>query len=351
MNVFSRPSSLLQMSFFDVCFIGWSPLAELCFDIIANSTTSSVSIVCGPRQMDSGDVARIRRQYEDKFATHLARALHIEITCDISDRLLGIDTSNYVGLSFDSPIIFKSCHIEHFRGRLINEHGAPLPDGRGGGGFSWRIMENDRRGSLIFHLVDVGIDTGEIIYRRDFDFPESCRYPCHYEEHQLSEYRKHIHDVFPTVLSHHFWSQRSSESQLSRVSTYFPRLYTPVNGWISWHWTATEIQRFVLAFSYPYPGAMCLLNNSSTVVRIFDLDVSQELAPHHPFKNGLIFHIDKQRRYWLCLGDSTIVISQDHLKSERKLRVGDRLVTPPDKLFDSIAERPSFDPNGYVPPS
>ena len=39
------------------------------------------------------------------------------------------------------------------------------------------------------------------------------------------------------------------------VSDYFPRLFTEQNGLIDWSWEAHAVERFIRAFSTPYPGA------------------------------------------------------------------------------------------------
>ena len=55
-----------------------------------------------------------------------------------------------LGLSFGSPFIFIK-DIDDFGGKLINSHGAPLPDFKGGGGSSWRILQRDK--STLMHYV------------------------------------------------------------------------------------------------------------------------------------------------------------------------------------------------------
>ena len=49
-----------------------------------------------------------------------------------------------------------------------------LPIDAGGGGFSWRIMRNDRLGNCLVHLVDEGIDTGPILKNNEFIFSNDC---------------------------------------------------------------------------------------------------------------------------------------------------------------------------------
>ena len=54
-----------------------------------------------------------------------------------------------IALSFGARwIINKKLRDDLFRGLVLNAHGARLPNDRGGGGFSWRIMRGDRIGIL-----------------------------------------------------------------------------------------------------------------------------------------------------------------------------------------------------------
>ena len=55
--------------------------------------------------------------------------------------------------------IFKEDAIKNFfKGNLINFHDSRLPKDAGGGGYSWRIMKEDRINSQIAHLIDEGIE-------------------------------------------------------------------------------------------------------------------------------------------------------------------------------------------------
>ena len=54
-------------------------------------------------------------------------------------------------LSLSSRLIFNSYFIKNvFNNNLINFHSTRLPLDAGGGGFSWRIMKEDRIDNMIF---------------------------------------------------------------------------------------------------------------------------------------------------------------------------------------------------------
>ena len=324
-------SSIKDMDIYNVCIIGWSQIAREALRILSQLESLSIQVICGPRQMDDDEAISLHKEFSSNSGPSVNNRLNILITEEISAAILKLDTTSSIGLSFDSPIIFKQHHIDHFSGRLINEHGAPLPDGRGGGGFSWRIMEGDNRGSVLFHMVDQGIDTGDIVYRRDFEFPESCRYPSDYENYQLSQAILNIPAFLELVLPKSYWENQICRAQDKGPSLYFPRLYTPVNAWIDWNWSASQIRDFILAFSYPYPGAKCTLNDSDSIIKIFDAEISGQFAAHHPFKSGLIYY-NNETSYWSALR-CVSRHSQEAYKSFRELKIGDRFISSFDRLY------------------
>ena len=64
---------------------------------------------------------------------------------------------NTLFISLGSRLIFNSKVISFLNGNLVNFHGSRLPYDSGGGGFSWRIMRQDRIDNQLVHLVNEGI--------------------------------------------------------------------------------------------------------------------------------------------------------------------------------------------------
>ena len=72
-------------------------------------------------------------------------------------------TTETIGFSLSAPWIFKKDVIDLFNNRLFNLHGSRLPKERGGGGYSWQILSQNRLGGLSIHRLEEGIDTGNIV--------------------------------------------------------------------------------------------------------------------------------------------------------------------------------------------
>ena len=66
-----------------------------------------------------------------------------------------INNNNTLYISFDSPWIFDKTIIKkYFNNNIINSHSTRLPQDRGGGGFSWRILHQDKFGVCLLHMID-----------------------------------------------------------------------------------------------------------------------------------------------------------------------------------------------------
>tara|TARA_R110000744_G_scaffold224483_1_gene343050 strand:+ start:277 stop:900 length:624 start_codon:yes stop_codon:yes gene_type:complete len=50
----------------------------------------------------------------------------------------------------------------------FNFHPGILPEYRGAGAYSWTLINEDRKSGITLHLIDAGIDTGDIIEIREF---------------------------------------------------------------------------------------------------------------------------------------------------------------------------------------
>lgn len=242
-------------------------------------------------------------------------------------------------LSFGSPYIIRQDLIDAYAGRVVNSHGAPLPEWRGGGGFSWRIMAGDRRGNALFHLVTPRIDDGDIVLQQAYQFGAGVRYPRDY----IAEAGRQNAALLDELLA---GMRDGREFELTvqdeAASTYFPRLNTQQQAWIDWSWDGEAIERFVLAFSYPYPGARTQLGDND--VTIFDARFCSG-GPQHPFFNGLVMRSHDGVMAVSCRG-GLLEIPLEHMEAGKLPRIGDRLTTAPELLDSALSQRIVYTPTG-----
>ena len=244
------------------------------------------------------------------------------------------------GFSFDSPFLLRQPLIDLFDGTIFNEHGACLPMGKGGGGFSWRIMENDREGYVVFHELVEEIDGGPVVVSEPFQFPAECRKPKDYSRYQFARNRQTLKKFIADLRDN---KDFTVIAQNDRFSTYMPRLNTALQAFVDWSWTCSEIERFILAFSDPYEGAKTLLDGRKIYIK--DLYIDRKVGSFHPFKWGIIYNIIDGNLH-VAARDGTLVITDYNLEEEFKIQAGDRLYSPSPVIDDTKAKRVFYTATG-----
>ena len=136
--------------------------------------------------------------------------------------------------------------------------------------------------------------------------------------------------------------------QLNRQSTdlgqYYPRLYGKINGWIDWNLSSTQLSKFINAFDDPHRGASTIINNQRVYIKKAQLHGGE--LPNHPYMSGLI---SRHEVDWIvvCTSDENTLLVEEVLDEKkqniiRKIKVGERFYTSPDKVFLSKSYKPKF---------
>jgi methionyl-tRNA formyltransferase len=251
-------------------------------------------------------------------------------------------TDGTLGISIGAEWIFKKKFIGSFAGRLVNLHGSRLPKNRGGGGFSWLILRGERHGGSSLHIVDVGIDTGEIVECREYFFPDWCRKPIDYQQIAYKENLTLLKGFIRGIEKEHEFEITAKEDHLS---TYWPRLNTELQGFINWNWKLVDIECFICAFDDPYIGASTFINNQRVFVK--DCRADFEDGAFHPFQAGLIYR--RARNYlFVATCEGGLVIGDIRNEAGEsmidQIRLGDRLYTHSKFLEQAVEARPVYKP-------
>ncbi len=255
-----------------------------------------------------------------------------------------------IAVSFGARWILKSkLRDTLFRGLVLNAHGTRLPNDRGGGGFSWRIMRGDRIGNLVLHQIDDGIDTGPVVLSEEYIVPRHIQTPAEHDGYYLQKLSGFICEFLKKIIAERCTFE--SAPQVNYSSTYYPRLHTPTHGWIDWSWPASDIEKFILAFDAPYPGARTFWKNEIVVLRNCQLHVGE--IGHHAFQTGLVI---RNNRKWLTValgGEHCLLVSDARDENGRDLiphiKEGDRLFTPQSTLDLAMTTRVQFTSTGLKP--
>jgi methionyl-tRNA formyltransferase len=247
--------------------------------------------------------------------------------------------------SFDSPWIFNNEIIKDlFKNKLINSHSTRLPQNRGGGGFSWRILNQEKFGICLIHLIsEEEIDKGEIVLHKNFLFPHSLKKPLDYYSFQLKEEKNFLSEFLEKLLCK---KNFDLIAQPEYLSTYFPRLSTNTNGWIDWSLKNIDLFNFICAFDDPYEGAST--KYGSKKVRIKSVTWSRSDQIFHPYQYGMIY---RKTEDWIVVAiNSGSLIIEEVLNEKNeniinKLIVGNRFLTE-QYLLEAAKVRKFFTPLG-----
>lgn len=266
------------------------------------------------------------------------------INSDEVVKFLGYLNSTFY-LSIGAAWIFKRNIIKNlFDEKLLNLHGTRLPQNRGGGGFSWQIMMGNRLGFCQLHLVDSGVDTGNIVKTEEFLYPPSCRIPKHYQEIYIKKNINFVTNFIEEIRQGGIAVDTSKQTEY--FSSYFPRLSTRDHGWINWNDEIMQLERFICAFDEPYEGAKCFWRDQTVFIKKVCVNLQDQ--NFHPYQSGIVY---RKNDNWLNVcanGGSLIIEDITDLKGNnliQKIKVGDILVTK-SKTLDERTKRVVFLPSG-----
>ncbi len=321
-----------------VCLFGFSPH----FSQIARFLDGSARciIVFGPRQKNS---------VESLDLPSSTQQICVESLDDATYKNIAVREHNSLGISIGSPFIFTQNDIDDFDGQLINSHGAPLPEFKGGGGFSWRILQRDKRGSILMHYVTTKIDQGAYVFRKNFMFSDDERMPGDYEKRQFKEESEQLLPWIKKVVLGETSLDKLSSERKSKVErgSYYPRLSSDLHGGIDWTLPLHDLESFVLAFSRPYSGAYTYIKGQK--INIFNFRVERECYMH-PFTYGLVLNAGPESFLVSCNGGIIELKFNDLIlpNSDLRLNPGDRFYTPESIRERALSSRVFYRPDGLV---
>ena len=248
-------------------------------------------------------------------------------------------------ISMGSRFIFKENIIKKvFDEKIINFHNTRLPFDKGGGGYSWRILKNDRICNLLVHKVEKKIDAGKIIDFKTHIFSRECKIPKDFEEFEdlkfFEFYKKFIENLL-------IGKKYILKSNLDYLGSYYPRLNTELNGFIDWNYDFFELYNFINAFDEPYSGAstFCSRFNEKRILKLKSVHLHGNEINSHPFMNGLVIRKTKDYLVVSISKNQNLIIENVLYKNKNilsQIEEGDRFYTPVKYLNKSNAIRVKY---------
>tara|TARA_Y100000590_G_scaffold459624_1_gene617179 strand:+ start:2667 stop:3503 length:837 start_codon:yes stop_codon:yes gene_type:complete len=141
----------------------------------------------------------------------------------------------------------------------INIHGSLLPKYRGRTPHVWAIINGEKYAGVTAHLIDEGVDTGEIIKQKKIAIKD-----CDTGASLLKKYE----NIYPILLidSINFLINGGKTKKQNDKNASFFGKREPSMGYIDFYQTKKKIINFVRAQSSPYPGAYYYLSNGKKII-------------------------------------------------------------------------------------
>ena len=168
-----------------------------------------------------------------------------------ADVVVSIDFINIVPKSF----------IDKFRFGVINAHAGDLPRYRGNACPNWAILNNESEVVLSFHLMDEGLDSGDVIRKETFKLGEDTYIGEVYDWLYQAVPNGFVESVRLLVGGY------TGEKQKGKPLRTFPR--KPEDSRIIFEDDLSGVYRLIRASSKPFSGAYAFLNNTDTKVTVF----------------------------------------------------------------------------------
>jgi methionyl-tRNA formyltransferase len=127
----------------------------------------------------------------------------------------------------------------------INFHNGPLPRYRGVNVYSWAIVNGETEYGVAWHMVDEGIDSGDIVGEARFPIAADER-PTTLVAKGFKAGVQALEALLPGLLA----GTLAPRKQDARQATYYARRDAPNGGWLDFDWPWTRIERFVRGLDF-----------------------------------------------------------------------------------------------------
>lgn len=138
--------------------------------------------------------------------------------------------------------------------QCFNFHPGILPEYRGAGAFSWGLINKAQKSGITLHLIDEGIDTGNVIEIREFIIsPKDTAYTL-YQKGQDLIYKMFTNWFHDLLLGNYIATPQPEE----RAATYYRKDLNK----------AKDITHIIRAFHFPGKESSYFINNEGKKIYI-----------------------------------------------------------------------------------
>jgi len=279
----------------------------------------------------------LRNHPSDKSLELTARALNLPIL-----RPENINAESYIdeiksmkidlGVSIACDQIMRRPLLDTAKRGFINFHAGKLPSYRGRNIINWAIINGESEIGVTAHVVNEGIDTGDIVLQRTLPVGWTDTY---------GDVLKRIVDAFPNIVVEAV-SLLDDDGFLATpqrgMGTYFCGREDG-DEWIEWSDTSLDLHNKIRGISRPGPGARTLLDNQTVTIWHASYDPAW---PKYRATPGQVVGRN-QNGVIVKTGDSTIELNEVQIADgpceKPKWKIGTRLGIDLYRLATSLSKR------------
>lgn len=223
-----------------------------------------------------------------------------------------------VSVSYDQ--ILRRPMRETARHGFINLHAGKLPQYRGRNVINWALINGEREIGITAHVVDDGIDSGDILLQKTLPIGWTDSYGDVLERVVAA-----LPDVAADAVSLIEAGRHERRPQPPGSGTYFGGRREG-DEWLDWSDTSRNLHNKVRAISRPGPGARTLVDGSPVVIWRAYYDPEW---PQYTATPGEVVGRAEGRGVFVKTGDSTLLVEETQAKDgscrEPSWRIGTRL--------------------------
>ena len=303
-----------------ICIIGRTkPLLETAKFLNKKNHKIGMIITSKPSEYDSvssKDFRNIARSIDAKFVE----------TQQINQKKIQSTIKNHdfdLGISLNSLRLLDKKTLSLFKYGVLNCHFGDLPYYRGNACPNWAMLNGKKKIGISIHLMDEGVDSGNIITKKYFPVNKKTT---------IQEFYNYAEEIVPTLFlraitnvknSKHGKKQSRNPKQILRT---YPR--NKFDGKIDWNDTADHINRLIRASGKPFFGAYTFYNSK----KLFILEYSIE---HPKFNYESVNGQVVERR----INGDVAVSCLDGFLILSKVKYNDKIYTKPTTLIKTIHSR------------
>lgn len=147
-----------------VVFLGSKPIGYFCLEhLLKQQQAYNIEVV--------GVLTNNTNRLGKADLTQLAAAYEVPVLPDL-EALLQLEVDILISVQYHQ--ILKGKHLAVAKKQAINLHMAPLPEYRGCNQFTFAIIDDQKEFGTTLHIMNEGIDSGDILAEQRFAIPPNC---------------------------------------------------------------------------------------------------------------------------------------------------------------------------------